>query len=71
MPDAVKQKRREVCRRNYHLAIKGGYFLAARKYLRDALVWSSPVARSQSREWAYDLRNGNGKIHAFVYKCSY
>ena len=69
MPDAKKEKRREICRRNYHLAIKDGYFLAARKYLRDALVWSSPVARSQSREWAYDLRNG--KIHAFVYKCSY
>ena len=69
MFDTFKQKRREVCRRNYHLAIKGGYFLAARKYLRDALVWRSSMARSQSREWAYDLRNG--KIHAFVYKCSY
>lgn len=69
MLDAVKQKRREVCRRDYHLAIARGYYLAARKYLRDALLWRSPMARSQSREWAYDLRNG--KIHAFVYKCSY
>ena len=69
MFNAKKEERREICRRNYHLAIAGGYYLAARKYLRDALVWSSPVARSQSREWAYDL--SNGKIHAFVYKCSY
>jgi hypothetical protein len=69
MFDTFKQNRREVCRRNYHLAIKDGYFTAARKYLRDALVWSSPVARYQSREWAYKFRNG--KIHAFVYKCSY
>lgn len=69
MPDVVKEKRREACRREYHAAIKGGYFLAARKLLRDALIWRSPMARSQSREWAYDLRNG--KIHAFEYKCSY
>lgn len=69
MLDAFKQKRREVCRRNYHLAVKDGYFLAARKYLRDALVWSSPMARARSREWAYDLHNG--KLHALEYKCSY
>ena len=69
MFDTVKQKRREACRRMYRRSIELGYFLAARKLLRDALVWRSPVARSQSREWAYDLRNG--KIHAFVYKCSY
>lgn len=69
MFDTVKERRREICRRNYHLAISGGYYLAARKMLRDALVWRSPMARSQSREWTYDLYNG--KIHAFEYKCSY
>ena len=69
MFDSIKVKRREVCRLNYHRAIELGYFLAARKYLRDALVWSSPRARSRSREWAYILRDG--KIHPLEYKCSY
>lgn len=69
MPDAVKQTRREVCRRMYHRSIELGYFLAARKLLRDALIWRSPVARSQHKEWCYVSRNG--KIHAFEYKCSY
>ena len=69
MLDSIKEKRREACRREYHVAVSRGYFLAARKLLRNALVWRSPMARSQSREWAYYLRNG--KIHAFVYKCSY
>lgn len=69
MFDTVKQKRREACRRKYRCAVELGYFLAARKLLRDALVWRSPTARYQSREWCYMLRDG--KIHAFVYKCSY
>lgn len=69
MLDAVKQKRREVCRRNYHLAIARGCYLAARKYLRNALIWSSPMARAQSKEWVYKLNNG--KLHAFKYNCSY
>ena len=69
MPDSVKQNLREKCRRNYHLAIADGYYLAARKYLRNALIWSSPTARSRSREWAYFLFDG--KIIALEYKCSY
>lgn len=69
MLDAKKEKCREECRRLYHRSIELGYFLAARKLLRDALMWRSPMARSQSREWAYDLRNG--KMHALEYKCSY
>lgn len=69
MLDSVKQKRREVCRRNYHLAIADGYYFAARKYLRDALIWSNLVARERSKEWYYDLRGG--KLHALEYRCSY
>ena len=64
-----KEKRREACRLEYHIAIEDGYFYAARKLLRNALMWSSPMARAQSREWAYDLCNG--KLHALEYKCSY
>lgn len=66
MPDSKKDERREVCRLVYHRAIEMGYFLAARTLLRNALIWSSPTARSRSREWAYDLRGG--KLHALEYK---
>ena len=69
MPDAKKERSREICRQNYHLAVAEGCYLAARKYLRNALIWSSPTARSRSREWAYFLFDG--KIIALEYKCSY
>lgn len=69
MIDAKKEKRREVCRRVYHRAIEDGCYLAARKYLRDALIWRSRTARSQSVTWEY--RFCNGKIHAFAYGCSF
>ena len=69
MPDAKKEKRREKCRRDYHIAVAGGYFLAARRLLRNALMWCNPAARLQSKEWSYDLRGG--KLHALEYRCSY
>lgn len=58
MPDAKKEKRREMCRRDYHIAIENGCFIVARQYLRDSLIWRSPMGPLQSMLWWYKIRNG-------------